>query len=404
MQSRWKAKILTIWLGQSFSFLTSSVLQMAIIWHITQETGSAAMITYATICGFMPQTILGPFAGVFIDRLPKKTVIILSDGLIAIASFALGLVALYGNMPIWMIYIVLVIRSLGTAFHDPATQALTPLIVPSESLTQYAGYYQAFDSVCLVLSPGLSIILYECFDFHVIAFFDVAGAICASLLLLGVSFQEEIVPKKDQPKINYIQETKEGFRVIRSYEGMIALMVLGAVYSLFYSPIGSLYPLMTMQYFDGSTAQSGLVEIIFSLGSLTGALILGRLGSKLSKHTGLFCSILFYGITVGLSGCLPNTCFWVFVAISFATGFTTPFFHGIVKALYQLTIPSEYLGRAFSLLLSVRRIGFPLGLLFGGQLADALGIQVLYQLSGVLCILLAVVASRWPSLRNCCKK
>ncbi|WP_409968260.1 MFS transporter [Bengtsoniella intestinalis] len=404
MPSHWKANILTIWLGQSFSFLTSSVLQMAIIWHITQETGSAVMITYATLCGFMPQTILGPFTGVFIDRLPKKIVIILSDGAIALASLALGLVALYGNLPIWLIYMVLFIRSVGTAFHDPATQALTPLIVPKEHLTQYSGYYQAFDSICLVVSPALAIILYEYCSFHVIAFFDVAGALCASLLLLIVPLHEALPAKETLPKLDFIKETKEGFRVVRSYEGMVALMVLGAVYSLFYSPIGSLYPLMTMQYFNGSTAQSGLVEMVFSLGSLLGALLLGRLGSKLSKHKGLFCSIFFYGLTIALSGFLPNTLFLVFVATSFLTGITTPFFHGIVRALYQLTIPQEYLGRAFSLLLSVRRIGFPVGLLIGGQLADALGIQVLYQGSGILCILLALTAYHWPSLRVGCNK
>lgn len=280
MQSHWKAKILTVWLGQSISFLTSSVLQLAIIWHITQETGSAVMLTYATICGFLPQSILGPFAGVFVDRLPKKTVIILADGVIALASLALGLAALFGAMPIWLIYAVLVIRSLGTGFHDPATQALTPLIVPSEYITQYAGYYQAFDSICLILSPGLAIILYAALPFQAIAFFDVAGAVCASILLIWVPLQETFAP--NQPKLHFIQETKEGFAVIRSYEGMIALMVLGAVYSLFYSPIGSLYPLMTMNYFNGTTAQSGLVEIVFSLGSLVGALLLGRLGDRKS--------------------------------------------------------------------------------------------------------------------------
>lgn len=404
MQGHWKTKILLVWLGQSASFLTSSVLQMSIIWHITQETGSAVMLTYATLCGYMPQTILGPFAGVFIDRLPKKTAIILSDGVIALASLVLGLVALQGSLPLWLIYIILVIRSLGTAFHDPATQALTPLIVPADKLTQYAGYYQAFDSTCLILSPGLSIILYGYFSFHVIAFFDVAGAICASVLLLCVSFHEEIAPKQNRPKLNYLQETKEGFRVIRSYEGMGALMVLGAVYSLFYSPVGSLYPLMTMEYFAGSTAQSGLVEIIFSLGSLGGALLLGHWGSRLPKHKGLCFSIFFYGLFIGVSGWLPNSQFLAFVAISFFAGFTTPFFHGIVKALYQLTIPGEYLGRAFSLLYSVRRWGFPLGLIFGGQLADALGIQVLYQIAGVCCIVLSVVVSRCKSLRNCCNK
>lgn len=404
MIPHWKRKILALWFGQSISLLSSSVLQMSIIWYITQTTGSATILTCATLCGFFPQAVLGSFTGVFIDRCPKKRVLILSDGFIACASVVLGLVALQGDLPIWVIMVILVCRSIGTAFHEPAAQALTPLIVPSESLTKYAGYAQAFDSTCYLLSPALAILLYGHIPFTAIAWLDVAGAACAIVLLLLVQFPDHGHKVDNRPKIRIMDETKEGLSVMAQHQGILALMLVGTLYSVLYSPIGSLYPHIAINYFGATTTQSGIVEILFSVGSLSGALLLGAVGSKLPKHLGLFGSIFLYGLGIFTVGCLAPTGYVVFAILSLFIGLTTPFFHGLTRALYQLTIPPQYLGRAFALSMSARRLGMPVGLLLGGPLADTFGINVLCLWVGGLAMTLATVASRWPSLRQCCKK
>ena len=60
----WRRTFIAIWSGQAISILTSSVLQMAIVWYITQKTGSAALLSLATLIGFLPQALLGLFIGV----------------------------------------------------------------------------------------------------------------------------------------------------------------------------------------------------------------------------------------------------------------------------------------------------------------------------------------------------
>ena len=64
----WKQKFLILWTGQAISIFTSSVIQMAIIWYLTEKTGSATILSLATLVGFLPQAIMGPFIGVLIDR------------------------------------------------------------------------------------------------------------------------------------------------------------------------------------------------------------------------------------------------------------------------------------------------------------------------------------------------
>ncbi len=338
------------------------------------------------------------------DRYSKKWIIIASDTGIAVTSLLLAYFFHLGDVPVWLILLMLAVRSLGTAFHEPTAQTLTPLIVPKESLTRYAGFAQAFESISFLLSPSLSVLVYQAWEMEAIMIFDAVGAGVAVAILLCIPIPKE-VPKAHIPKkLHVIQETKEGFAIMREISGIFSLMMIGFLYTALYSPVGSLYPLITIQYFQGTTAQSGFVEVIFSAGTLLGALLLGKLGNQISKYWGLLGSIFIYGLGAFLTGCLPSSQYLIFVAISFFMGMSTPFYHGISRAVYQLNIPQEYLGRAFALSQSVRRLGMPLGLLISGPFSDTLGVHILYRVAGVFAMVLAVVGSRFSGIRSCCEK
>lgn len=401
MNFPWKQKIALIWLGQSLSLLSSSILQMCLIWYLSWETGSATIVTWATLCGYLPQALLGPFVGAIVDRFPKKWVIIGADILIACSSLVLASSFLQGPPEIWMILATLVVRSMGTAFHEPTVHSLTPLIVPKDSLTRYAGFFQAFESISLILCPSLSVLAYQAWPMASIMLLDVGGALTAVTLLLVVAIPKEPPHKQEGKKIRIIQETREGLAIMGNIPGIFPLMFIGFLYTSLYSPVGSLYPLITMNYFQGTTAHSAFVEIVFSCGTLLGALLLGHWGDRFPKHRGLFGSILVYGTGAFLVGFLLPAHFLPFVLISFFMGMSTPFYHGITRAIYQQKVPQEYLGRSLALAQSTRRLGMPLGLLLGGPLADALGVQVLYSLAGGMAILLALVGSRLPGIKAC---
>ncbi len=400
MKKHWKRDIITIWIGQSASLLTSSVMQMSLIWYLTATTGSALILTFATIAGYMPHAFLGTFAGVFIDRFDKKKILIFADLFIAMISVVLAVSAFFGELQVWIIIVALVFRSIGTAFHEPTAQALIPLFVPQKSLAQCSGYVQAFDSVSMLLSPSLAILLYGIWDLHYVLMLDSIGALIAVFLLLVVKFPKQKTISTREKPIKIIEETKEGLRVIKSYEGILSLVIIGILYTIIYSPIGSLYPHITMVYFGGTTAQSGFVEIVFSSGSLIGALLLGIAGAKLPKSFGLIGSIFLYGTGVLIIGSLAPSAYWIFVIVSFFVGFSIPFYHGIVRTIFQTQIKEEYLGRAFSLAQSGRRLAMPIGLLLGGFFSDIVGVNVIYMIAGILAITLAVFISRLKSFRK----
>lgn len=128
-KNNWKFKFFTIWAGQAVSLITSAVLQMAIVWYLTDKTGSAMILSIATLVGFLPQAILGSMIGVLVDRWNRKIVMIAADIIIALSGIIMAMISFYAELPTWIIMIILFVRSIGTAFHSPALNAITPLMV-----------------------------------------------------------------------------------------------------------------------------------------------------------------------------------------------------------------------------------------------------------------------------------
>lgn len=400
LSRNWKHKFITLWSGQSVSLFTSSILQMAIVWYLTEKTGSAAVLSFATLIGYLPAAVLGMFIGTFIDRHSRKRIMIIADLSIAMLGILLAISSLQGEIPLWLIMAVLLLRSFGTAFHYPALQSVTPSIVPKEQLTRYAGYSQSFESLSMVLSPALAALLFSIWDLTAIIFLDVLGALVAVTTLCFVE-----IPKAEAPtgkRESLLRETANGFRELRRVRGMAQLMIVGALYAVIYFPIGTLYPFMTMNYFDGGFSESGVVEVVFAVGSLLGSLILGVIGGKISKILFMTASIGMYGVGVLLSGLLPPGGLKLFIVLSLVMGVSVPFYTGIQTAIFQLKFRQEYLGRIFSLSSSVSTLAMPIGLILSGVFTDKIGVNTLFIIAGSLAVLLAIFAAFQPSLRNCC--
>ncbi|SHN83108.1 MFS transporter [Desulfitobacterium chlororespirans] len=395
----WQRSFYTLWAGQAVSLITSAVLQMAIIWHLTEETGSAMVLSIATLVGFLPQAILGPFIGVLVDRYHRKYVMIGADLLIAAVGLVLALASLAMELPVWLIMVVLFLRSVGTAFHSPALNAVTPLLVPEDQLTKCAGYTQSIQSASYILGPALAALLYAVWDLNSIILVDVGGAVLASILTAFV-FIPRLEAGESAAQGNLMLEMKEGYSALRSNKGLFALLWVGALYMLFFMPINALFPLMSMKYFGGTTFHASLVEIVFAAGMLAGGLVLGVWGGFKNRVMSLAASILLMGASLMVSGLLPAKGYVVFVLCSTLMGFSAPFYSAVQTALFQEKISPEYLGRVFALLGSVVSVAMPLGLVLSALFADTIGVNRWFLISGILITGIAVLPVLIPGLRN----
>ena len=395
----WKRSFFTIWAGQAISLITSAVLQMAIIWYLTDTTGSALVLSMATMVGFLPQAILGTMIGVLVDRWNRKLVMIGADLIIAVAGVVLAVVALMIELPVWVVMVVLFIRSIGTAFHSPALSAATPLLVPEDQLTKCAGYSQSVQSVSYILSPAIAAFLYATWDLNLIIALDVLGALVACITVTIVAIPKQQI-KTEMVQSSIISEAKAGYNILKENKGLFALLWIGAFYCFIYMPINALFPLMSMSYFGGTTTHASIVEIMFAVGMLAGGLLLSTWGGFKKPTISIVTSFIAMGFALIIAGLLPINGFFIFVFCSAIMGFSAPFYSGVQMALIQEKIQPEYLGRVFGLLGSIMSLAMPLGLIVSGIFADQIGINRWFAVSGIGILILALLSSLHPSMKE----
>lgn len=380
---------LIVYTGQAISQLTSSILQMAIVWYLITETNSSNIVALSGIVGFLPQGVLGLFIGVFIDRFDRKKIMIISDLLIAAASLSLSVSGFFGRISIPLIMIVLFIRSVGTAFHVPSLQAITPLIVSKDELPKYSGYSQTLQSISLLLSPVLASFFFSIWSLQAIVMLDVLGAIIGIFTLCIVTIPK-IKIDFENTKIDIALEMKEGIATLKKNR-LFNFMLLGAAFSIVYIPIFVLYPMMTLSYFGKNQWYAGAIEVVFAIGMLIGSLVLGATGGGKRKIVTIafFCFII--GISLSISGILGKNMFLGFALCSILLGFATPFYQGLQIVVFQQKIQEKYLGRVMSLSGSLMAIGTPIGIGLSGIISDKIGVENFFLYSGILIVFISIL-------------
>ncbi len=397
--SKWKRDFFTIWTGQAISLITSAILQMAIIFYLTEKTGSAMVLSIASLVGFLPYAVFGPMIGVLVDRYDRKKIMIGADLIIAAGGAVLAMIALYMELPVWMVMAVLFIRSIGTAFHSPALSAVMPLLVPEEQLTKCAGYSQSLQSISYILSPVAAAFLYSVWELNAIIAVDVLGAVIACITLAFVRIPKLSIDEQSLNR-NFIKEMKEGLIALKENRGLFALLLIGTLYMFVYMPINALYPLITMEYFDGTPIHVSITEIAYASGMLVGGLLLGQFGSFKKRITLITASIFMMGVSLTISGLLPSSGFVIFVVCCVIMGLSVPFYSGVQTALFQEKIKPEYLGRVFSLTGSIISLAMPIGLILSGAFADRIGVNYWFLISGILIIGIATICPLVNDIRK----
>lgn len=386
----WRKSFFTIYLGQAFSILSSSAVQFSIIWWITSTTGSAIAITIASVVGLLPQAIIGPFAGVWIDRFNRKTVMMIADTVVAIGSLTLFIFCFVGNPPLWIVYVVLFIRALGETFHKPSLSAVIPQLVPKEELTKAGGLGQLVSSACSIVGPMLGALLMSITTLQMAMLVDIIGAALAVLTLSLVKITKPAAATGE--KIHVIADMKEGLSSIKQNKPLMRAFVPFLLTTIIFTPIGTMLPLMVKNYFGGTAWHSGFVQTIFSAGMLLAAGVVGVLGGMKKQFLMISLSITTLGAAAMLGGLVPPTMFWIFCVCVFIIGACAMCFNIPFNAYIQKSIPEQNIGKVMSLMTSVLSFAAPVGMFTSGPIAEMIGVSNWMIGAGVLVIISGVLS------------
>jgi DHA3 family macrolide efflux protein-like MFS transporter len=390
----WKKKVAVFLVGQTITTFGSLLVQYALLWHLTLTTKSGVVLALAAVFGFLPQAIVSIFAGVWADRVNRKLMIIVSDSTIALATLVLAFFMLSGVDDLWLVFLVMAVRSVGAGIQMPAISALIPQIVPTDKLMRVNGINSSVQSSLLIIGPVAAAGIYSTFSLAAILFVDVVTAVIGLSLLTTIAVPTLSRAASDD-KPSYFTDLREGLKYIFSHDLVRWVMVIYSIVFLLVVAPSNLSPLMLVRTFGDDVWLLTILELSFGIGMVAGGALMAIFGSKADRLGMMVGTSILFGVLAVVMGFTTNLI--LFYSLFFLIGLAVPAFSTSSMTLLQETVEPERQGRVFGFVGIVMAVAMPVGMAVLGPLADIVSVEILLIATGAITVLIAVVAVLLPA-------
>jgi len=390
----WKKKVTVFLVGQTVTTFGSLLVQYALLWHLTLTTKSGVVLALAAVFGFLPQAVVSIFAGVWADRVNRKVMIILSDSTIALATLGLAFFMLSGVDDLWLVFLVMAVRSVGAGIQMPAISALIPQIVPTDKLMRVNGINSSVQSSLLIIGPVAAAGIYSTVSLAAILFVDFVTAVIGLSLLATIAVPTlSRAASKDKP--SYFTDLKEGLNYIFSHDLVRWVMVIYSIVFLLVVAPSNLSPLMLVRTFGSDVWLLTVLELSFGIGMVAGGSLMAIFASKMDRLGMMVGTSILFGVLAVVMGFTTNLI--LFYSLFFLIGLAVPAFSTSSMTLLQETVEPERQGRVFGFMGIVMAVAMPIGMAVLGPLADIVSVEILLIATGAITVLIAVVAVLLPA-------
>jgi DHA3 family macrolide efflux protein-like MFS transporter len=398
--SGWTAPFFTIWSAQALSLLGSMLVQFGLVWWLTETTDSVQVLATATMMALLPGVFVGPFAGALVDRWNRRLVMIVADGVIALATVGLAILFATGIARPWHIYVIMLIRAAAGAFHWPAMRASTSLMVPEEQLGRVSGLNQTLMGLMNILSPPLGALLLGILPLQGVLAIDVVTALVAILPLFFIPIPqpERRETETSEQRFTLWGDVREGLQYVWGWPGLFMVLIMATLINFLLNPAFSLLPLLVTRHFGGDALELGSIESAWGIGVVVGGVILSVWGGFKRQIATSLLGLIGMGVGIVTLGMTPSTGFELALVAMFCAGFMNPIVNGPLMAVVQSRVAPEMQGRVFTLIQSTATAMSPLSLAVASPVAQLFGIRAWYVVGGVVCALMGLGAFFVPAI------
>jgi DHA3 family macrolide efflux protein-like MFS transporter len=400
LPKNWLMRFSTIWAGQAFSLFGSMLVQFALVWWLTARTGSAVVLTVATLIALLPTVLIGPLAGAFVDRHNRRWMMVIADSLVALVTLWLVILNLLGWMQVGHVYAAMFLRAAAGTFHWPAMQASTSLMVPKKHLSRVGGLNQTLYGMLGIVAPPTGALLVMVLPLQWVLAVDLATAALAVLPLLVIGVPQPPAPAQsaDEPRKNLMDDIRAGFRYIRAWEGGRLIIAVAVVVKFFLNPAFALLPILAVKHFHGGALEMGWLDAASGIGTVAGGLLLSVWGGFKRRIVTVLVGLTGMGIGMVLVGLTPSGLLAMALAAIALAGVTGSLVDGPIFAIFQSAIDPGMQGRVISVFMSLATMVVPFGMLFGGLFADRFGVPLLFVIAGIVSLGAAGLSFASPAI------
>ncbi|MBU5360550.1 MFS transporter [Enterococcus raffinosus] len=379
----WRRKTILFITSQAITLFGSSIVQMAIIWQVALETSSGLWLTLLTLSSTVPQTVISLFGGVWADRYPRKRLIIFADLSIAAVTLLLAIVVFFRETAsiLPLLLVVSALRSFGSGIQTPAVSAVIPQIVLEDQLIRYNGINGSMMSIVQFASPAVAGAILAVGSFYWILLLDVGTAIIGNIILCFITITKQKGAQQKQ-STSFFTDMKAGISYAVKDQKVKRLLLTYGSFIFLSVPSSFLTVLLIERTFGDSYMYLTVNEMTGFAGMVLGGILLGIWGGFKDRMMTLIFGLLGFGVISLALGFMYN--FWLFALCMFFMSFFIPVVQSSTTTILQEHVPAEKQGRIFGLLGTIYSGFMPLGTAIFGPLADAVRIQWLVIICGVL--------------------
>ena len=380
------------WAGQLVSQVGTWMQNVGQAWLVLQITHSSIALGTVTALQTLPILFTVLFAGVVVDRLPKRELLYVTQTVSLLQAGVLAALTASGQVQVWHIYILATLLGLVNAFDQPTRQAFVVELVGRDELVNAVGLNAAQYSSARLVGPalaGLAIAAFGlavCFSLNAFSFL----AVLISLACLRSAEFRHVEHKPRRAAV--VAELREGIRFLLSKRELTIAMIVLLGNGAFVYSTSTIIPLIAEDALHVGASEFGLLVSAVGLGSLFAALIIAN-RARSSQTTFLIAAACFGALYLSLAF-VPwfGLAFIVLVLV----GAAIQVFGTSVNALLQLNSPDHLRGRVMSVFTLLTNGIQPIGSLLNGVVTAAAGVRWTVAVEATICLaaLFAALAYR----------
>ena len=384
--------------GQVISLVGSWITTTATSWLIYRLTGSPLMLGTVGFAGQFPAFLFGPVAGIFVDRWDRHRLLVVTQTLSMLQSFALAAMVLSGRVTIGWVLALSVVQGLVNAFDMPARQSfLLTMIDNKEDLGNAIALNSSMVNLARLLGPSIAGVVIAatgegwCFLIDGISYLAVIGG----LLMMRITRSEARPVKKG----THLSQFTEGLRYAFGFGPIRSIIMLLALVSLVGVPYSVLMPVFAATEFQGGPRTLGLLMTSSGCGALLGALWLAQRTSVIGLGRVIPTASALFG--AGLIAFSFTHVLWMAVPCLMLAGFGFVVQLASSNTVVQTIVDDEKRGRVMSFYMMAFLGTAPFGSLMAGWLSTHIGAADTLRLGGTCCIGGALAFARaLPGIRE----
>jgi MFS family permease len=392
-------------IGIFISQLGERMIEVAIGWELYERTGSALALGWVGLALVIPVIVLSLPAGHVVDRFNRKYIVMISQGVVALASLGLAALSLLSG-PIVLIYGCLFLIGCASAFNSPASSTLVPLLVPSEAFENAATWDSNVGQLASVAGPALGGLLIALLGGATLVYALNTAAILAFILLLISVRIQQIAPEQRAGKLELekaekattLESLAEGLRFLRSSQVILAAITLD-MFAVLLGGATTLLPIFAKSILNVGPVGLGWLRAAPSIGAFCMSFVIAHMPPFEKAGRTLLLTVIGFGAATIVFG--VSRVFWLSLLMLFLLGGFDNISVVIRGTLLLTRTPNALLGRISAINFIFIGASNELGGFESGLTAQLFGPVISVAGGGIGTILVVLLVTLiWPEMRR----